>query len=173
MSSRSIRQLLSSSRLSLRPWRRCCRPRRLPAARPPSTIPLKCSPMARSSWASARSFPTGTMSACINWTWLTCSPLPKSTPGTRCGTQHARPAAGGAQPRGVAAASSPQAVTACLWPLRPCKSECSLRQTQRILQAWAAPGSRCGTQHARPAAGGTQPRGGAAAGSLRLRRSCG
>ena len=40
------------------------------------------------------------------------------------------------------------------------QSEYSTRPARRIPQAWAAPGTRCETQHARPAAGGAQPHGG-------------
>jgi len=54
---------------------------------------------------------------------------------------------------------SRQAVTACLRPQRPCESECNMRQALHILHAWSATDTRRETRHARPAAGGTQPRG--------------
>jgi len=67
---------------------------------------------------------------------------------TACGRRHAA--------TWRACRVSRQAVSARLWPLRPCESECK-RKTS--LAVWAAHGTRCGTQHARPAAGGTQPHG--------------
>jgi|GEM_PF-4704051 len=74
-----------------------------------------------------------------------------SATGSRRETRHARPAAGGAQPRGVAAASRGRP---CIWPQCPCEANTSVPPGSAILKAWSATGSRRETPHARPAAGG-------------------
>ena len=67
----------------------------------------------------------------ILWAWAAPWHALRDAARTACGRRRA------ATWRGCRV--SRKAVTACLWPQRPCESECSVRPARRILWAWAAP----------------------------------